>query len=90
MFSLIITVHMRAVFNETGTSLVVFTDLMIRLFNAEPSGSSLDETDDGDVAGIRITTLFPPPFFFFFNVFFNLLFLRILKETCLCYFSMFW
>lgn len=64
MFSLIITVHMRAVFNETGTSLVVFTDLMIRLFNAEPSGSSLDETDDGDVAGIRITTLFsPPPFF---------------------------
>lgn len=41
MLSLIITVRVRAVYNETGTSLVVLTDLMIRLFNAEPGGVAL-------------------------------------------------
>lgn len=41
MLSLIITVHVCAVYNETGTSLVVLTDLMIRLFNAEPGGVAL-------------------------------------------------
>lgn len=41
MLSLIIAVRMCAVYNETGTSLVVLTDLMIRLFNAEPGGVAL-------------------------------------------------
>lgn len=51
MLFLITIAQMIIFFNEMGSSLVVFTDLMIRLLNAELGGNGPGEIDDRNFTG---------------------------------------